>query len=43
LLEALGNLIDDTQHSEHHCSDASCPVAIAKRVLEEERRCGGWG
>jgi len=33
---ALRNLLNDTQHSEHHCGDEACPVSIARAVLAKE-------
>lgn len=36
LEKALKNLLEDTQHSEHYCGDEDCPVAVAKRVLNEK-------
>ena len=33
LVEALRNLLEDTQHSEHECVDKDCPVAVARAVL----------
>ena len=35
LLAALRNLLDDTQHDEHHCTDPVCPVRIARAAIEE--------
>ena len=36
LLVALKNLLDDTQHSEHHdCGEGPCPVREARRVVKE--------
>ena len=35
LLAALWNLLDDTQHDEHHCTDPVCPVRIARAAIEE--------
>jgi len=32
LLDALQDLLMDTQHSEHECEDKNCPVANAKNV-----------
>ena len=32
LLDALQDLLMDTQHSEHECEDKDCPVANAKNV-----------
>lgn len=33
LAEALKNLLNDTQHSEHFCGDPNCPVANAIAAL----------
>lgn len=33
LVEALKNLLNDTQHSEHFCGDPNCPVANAIAAL----------
>lgn len=33
LLDALIDLLLDTQHSEHNCTDEHCPVARAKRAI----------
>ena len=35
LLAALRNLLDDTQHDEHHCTDPVCPVRIASAAISE--------
>ena len=32
LLDALQDLLMDTQHSEHECEDKNCPVVNAKNV-----------
>lgn len=29
----LGRLLEDTQHSEHHCGDHGCPVEEARSIL----------
>jgi hypothetical protein len=36
LRDALEDLLDDTQHSEHDCGDTDCPVARAHAVLRGE-------
>lgn len=33
LVEALRNLLADTQHAEHNCGDEDCPVAKAHALL----------
>ena len=33
LVEALRNLLADTQHAEHNCGDEDCPVAKARALL----------
>lgn len=33
LLEALHNLLADTQHSKHKCDDPDCPVEAARAVI----------
>jgi hypothetical protein len=33
----LSDLLEDTQHSEHNCTDVDCPVAMARAALEEWR------
>ena len=34
LREALEDLLDDTQHSDHDCGDVDCPVTRARAALE---------
>jgi hypothetical protein len=34
LEDALRDLLDDTQHSEHDCSDVDCPVSRARKLLD---------
>lgn len=33
LLEALEDLLEDTQHAEHRCGDPCCPVDSARRIV----------
>lgn len=33
LRTVLANLLEDTQHVEHDCGDADCPVEIARQFL----------
>ena len=33
LRAALRGLLADTQHAEHDCGDADCPVALARAAL----------
>ena len=40
LVEALRNLLADTQHAEHNCGDEDCPVAKARALLA---KIGGEG
>lgn len=35
LLDALIDLLLDTQHSDHNCPDEHCPVARAKRAISK--------
>lgn len=35
LRTALRNLLADTQHANHNCGDADCPVALARAALTE--------
>lgn len=35
LFDALKNLLEDTQHSGHHCGDADCPVLVARQLVRE--------
>lgn len=39
LREVLKNLLQDTQHSNHHCKDTieNCPVLAAKAILNREQ------
>jgi len=39
-VEALRNLLADTQHAEHNCGDEDCPVAKARALLA---KIGGEG
>jgi hypothetical protein len=43
LMEALWNLLDDTQHADHpDCEDGPCPVREARAVLDEvDKEIGG--
>ena len=36
LREALKDLLEDTQHSKHHCGDEDCPVDRARDALGDE-------
>ena len=40
IMEALRNLLADTQHAEHNCGDEDCPVAKARALLA---KIGGKG
>ena len=33
LESALGLLLEDTQHTDHECGDADCPVDVARKLL----------
>jgi len=33
LQTALSNLVHDTQHEEHECADANCPVRKARELI----------
>ncbi len=35
MLAALRNLLNDTQHREHACTDEDCPVRVAREVVAE--------
>lgn len=35
LYHALAELLEDTQHSEHHCGGDGCPVEEARALLAE--------
>jgi len=35
MLKALRNLLNDTQHREHACTDEDCPVRVAREVIAE--------
>ena len=37
MLEALENLVEDTQHCEHDCGDPDCPVQQAREVINSAR------
>lgn len=34
LLASLQNLVDDTQHCDHDCGDADCPVRQAREAIK---------
>jgi len=39
LVEALENLLDDSQHREHDCGDETwCPVSKARKSLEKAKQ-----
>ncbi len=35
VMQALSDLLNDTQHKDHNCGDKGCPVLAARRIVRQ--------